>query len=53
MTFIRIYNPNHDTNLKKLHSCVDKIKNKELKSKNYYYSLDNLKTYQTFNYSKI
>ena len=32
ITFIRTYNPNHIISLKKLHSCLDKIKNKELKT---------------------
>ena len=30
--FIRTYNPNHNINLKKFHSCRDRIKNKELKT---------------------
>ena len=32
ITLIRIYNPNHNSNLKKFHSCLDGIKNKELKT---------------------
>ena len=28
ITFIRTYNPNHNINFKKFHSCLDKIKNK-------------------------
>ena len=32
ITFIRTYNPSHNINLKKFHSCIDKIKNKELKT---------------------
>ena len=32
ITSIRTYNRNHSINLKKLHSCLDKIKNKELKT---------------------
>ena len=32
ITFIRTYNPNHNINLKKFHRCLDKIKNKELKT---------------------
>ena len=31
ITFIRTYKPNHNINLKKLYSSLDKIKNKELK----------------------
>ena len=31
ITFIGTCNPNHNINLKKFHSCLDKIKNKELK----------------------
>ena len=32
MTFIRTYNPKHNINFKNFHSCLDKIKNKELKT---------------------
>ena len=32
ITFIRTYNPKHNINLTKFHSCLDKIKNKELKT---------------------
>ena len=32
ITFIRTYNPKHDINFKKFHSCLDKIKIKELKT---------------------
>ena len=32
ITFIRTYNPNHNINLKKFHSCLERIKNKELKT---------------------
>ena len=32
ITFIRTYNRNHNINLKKFHSCLNKIKNKELKT---------------------
>ena len=32
ITFIRTYNPKHNVNLKKFHSCQNKIKNKELKT---------------------
>ena len=32
ITFIKTYNPNHNINLKKFHSCLDDIKNKELKT---------------------
>ena len=32
ITFIRTCNPNHNINFKKFHSCLDKIKNKELKT---------------------
>ena len=32
ITFIRTYNPNHNIDLKKFHSCLDKIKSKELKT---------------------
>ena len=32
ITFIRTYNPNHNIDLKKFRSCLDKIKNKELKT---------------------
>ena len=46
ITFIRTYNPNHNINFKKFHSCLDEVKNKELKTcfqrKKYYYPLDNL-----------
>ena len=31
-TFIRTYNPKHNINLKKLHNCLGKINNKELKT---------------------
>ena len=51
-TFITTYNPNHNINLKKFHSCLDKIKTKNLKlafkRKRYYYPLDNLQTYVNF-----
>ena len=30
--FVRTYNPKHNINLKKFHTCLDKIKNKELKT---------------------
>ena len=45
IAFIGTNNPNHNINLKKFHSCLDKIKNKELKicfqsKKKYYYPLD-------------
>ena len=30
--FIRTYSPNHNINLKKFHSCLERIKNKELKT---------------------
>ena len=32
ITIIRTYNPKHNTNLKKIHSCLDKIKSKALKT---------------------
>ena len=32
ITFIRTYNPKHDINFKKFHSCLDNIKIKELKT---------------------
>ena len=32
ITFIRTYSPNHNINLKKFHSCLERIKNKELKT---------------------
>ena len=32
ITFMRTYNPKHNINLRKFHSCLDKIKNKELKT---------------------
>ena len=53
ITFIRTYNLVHNINLKKIHNCQDKTRNKELKKekskktfkrKKYYYPLDNLQT---------
>ena len=32
ITFIRTYNPKHNINFKKFHSCLDKIKSKEFKT---------------------
>ena len=52
ITFIRTYNPKHNINLKKFHSSLDKIKNKNLKlpfkRKKYYYPLEKLQTYVNF-----
>ena len=32
ITFTRTYNPKHNINLKKFHGCLERIKNKELKT---------------------
>ena len=50
ITFIRTYNSNYNINLKKFHSCLDKIEKvvNLLSKKKYYYPLDNLQTYLNF-----
>ena len=58
ITFIGTYNPNHNINLKKFHSCLDKIKNKELKicfpkEETIIIHCTTSKLTETFNYSKI
>ena len=51
ITFIRTYNRKHNINFKKFHSCLDKIKSKELKTCFIHYTTSKLT--KTLNYSKI